>query len=81
MWDLFFSPHVCSSDCPPQKCNGGKAEPGRFERIRKARSICAVCPVVEECLEYALERREVYGIWGGKTERERQRIRKQRRMT
>jgi hypothetical protein len=31
------------------------------------------------CLEYALESKERFGIWGGKSERERARIAKQRR--
>jgi WhiB family transcriptional regulator, redox-sensing transcriptional regulator len=44
-----------------------------------AKSICAVCPVAEECLEFALAEREREGIWGGATERERRRIVRQRR--
>jgi WhiB family redox-sensing transcriptional regulator len=34
-------------------------------RERKAKRICARCPVVAECLAAALERREQYGVWGG----------------
>jgi hypothetical protein len=30
-----------------------------------AKAICASCPVVAECLSYALENREEYGVWGG----------------
>lgn len=29
------------------------------------------CPVREQCLRYALENREAYGIWGGVSERQR----------
>lgn len=32
----------------------------------KALSICEVCPVKTECLEYAESNGEQYGIWGGK---------------
>ncbi|MGC5033043.1 WhiB family transcriptional regulator [Micromonospora sp. DT229] len=39
-----------------------------------AKRICAGCEVRVECLEYALDRREPYGIWGGKTEGERRKI-------
>jgi len=49
-----------------------KAE--REWRVGVARTICDSCPVEVECLEGALERREKYGIWGGKTERERGKI-------
>ena len=37
-------------------------------------AICQTCPVKVECLAYALEHRMDYGIWGGKTERERRTI-------
>ena len=43
----------------------------RERREMRAKSICNVCPVNMECLEYALEIREPYGIWGGLTETER----------
>jgi WhiB family transcriptional regulator, redox-sensing transcriptional regulator len=44
-----------------------------------ARSLCAVCPVRGECLEYALTNHEPDGIWGGKTWRQRRRIQTARR--
>jgi WhiB family redox-sensing transcriptional regulator len=31
-----------------------------------------MCPVVDKCLQYALENREQHGIWGGLTVGERQ---------
>lgn len=40
-----------------------------------AKSICAECGVSEECLEYSLLH-EPFGIWGGKTERERKTLRR-----
>ena len=33
--------------------------------IARAKRICASCPVMEECLEGALTRREPWGVWGG----------------
>ncbi|MGH8937160.1 MAG: WhiB family transcriptional regulator [Acidimicrobiia bacterium] len=44
------------------------------EEAEAGLAVCRTCPVREECLEYALEARERYGIWGGTTERERKRI-------
>lgn len=38
---------------------------------REAKRICDGCPVRDECLAYALARREKFGIWGGLSERER----------
>jgi WhiB family redox-sensing transcriptional regulator len=39
-----------------------------------ALAICATCPVRLDCLEYALEARERFGIWGGTTEKQRRRL-------
>ena len=33
--------------------------------IIEAKRICATCPLAEQCLEGALERREPWGVWGG----------------
>ena len=49
------------------------------EDAEEAKSICAICPVREACLEYALANRERDGVWGGATERERRRMIRQRR--
>lgn len=33
--------------------------------IAAAKRVCGGCPVLAECLEGALERREPFGVWGG----------------
>ncbi|MDY2941756.1 MAG: WhiB family transcriptional regulator [Varibaculum sp.] len=43
----------------------------RRRRAMKAKAICATCPVLEQCRNYALAAHEPYGIWGGMTEEER----------
>lgn len=53
--------------------------PTQGESVAQAKAICGDCPVREACLEYALENGEKFGIWGGTSERERRRIRSQRR--
>jgi WhiB family redox-sensing transcriptional regulator len=35
------------------------------------KAICRECPVKDLCLDYAIEAREEYGIWGGLTTKER----------
>jgi WhiB family redox-sensing transcriptional regulator len=37
--------------------------------------VCAVCPVLENCLNYAIAN-EKFGIWGGASSRERFRMRR-----
>lgn len=54
--------------------------PERGASTDEARAVCAPCPVRTECLEFALANYETHGIWGGKSERERRRIRRQRRL-
>jgi WhiB family redox-sensing transcriptional regulator len=44
--------------------------------IERAKAICAVCPVIDDCLEYALETNQRSGIWGGTSERERKSLRR-----
>ena len=39
-----------------------------------AKAVCDTCDVQAECLEYALEHDERFGIWGGKTPRERRKL-------
>lgn len=39
-----------------------------------AKRICEGCPVRAECLVWALERGERFGVWGGLSERERRRL-------
>jgi len=41
----------------------------------KARAICSMCPVGEQCLAYALADNELSGVWGGTTTQERRRLR------
>jgi WhiB family redox-sensing transcriptional regulator len=41
------------------------------EHERRAKEICSRCPVIQECLDYALAAREPWGVWGGMTVDER----------
>jgi len=45
---------------------------------RQAREVCAICPVQVECLEQALVTRDKFGLWGGRSESERRRLRRRR---
>jgi WhiB family redox-sensing transcriptional regulator len=46
---------------------------------RGAKRVCAGCVVRVDCLEDALERREPFGVWGGKSTKERDKIAAERR--
>jgi len=53
--------------------------------VQAAKAICngldgrPPCPVKQDCLEYALRHHEKFGVWGGRSERDRNAIRRLRR--
>jgi WhiB family redox-sensing transcriptional regulator len=49
--------------------------PEKGGSTREAKKVCANCTVRAECLSYALENDERFGIWGGLSERERRKLR------
>jgi len=54
--------------------------PGDTEALWAAKATCSNCLVLDKCLEYALGNNERYGIWGGKSTRERLLILRAKRM-
>lgn len=56
--DLFFGPST-------------ERAANRRKRECEAKSICAKCPVLENCRQY-IQTHSEYGIWAGMTEEERQ---------
>lgn len=64
-------------------CRGADADlffPERGASTRKAKAICGECQVRNECLDFAIEIGEKFGIWGGMSERERRRVRRERQV-
>lgn len=51
--------------------------PEKGGSTREAKAVCAQCQVRQECLSYALKNDERFGIWGGLSERERRRLKRQ----
>ncbi|MFE7423319.1 WhiB family transcriptional regulator [Rhodococcus sp. NPDC057529] len=55
---LFFAPEV-------------ERQGARMRREKAAKRICVDCPVLRECLTYALHAGVSHGIWGGMSEKDR----------
>ncbi|HEX7107560.1 MAG TPA: WhiB family transcriptional regulator [Acidothermaceae bacterium] len=51
--------------------------PAAQAQIAAAKAVCARCPVVRECLAWALENGQDAGVWGGLTEEERRALRRE----
>lgn len=74
--DLFY-PSKEEDDCPAEANT----------KVKQARAICngldgrAPCVHRQQCLEYAINNGERFGVWGGTSERERRRIRVARAKT
>jgi len=49
--------------------------PGRGERTEMM-EICMGCSVRRDCLDYALDNREIWGVWGGTPEKWRRKVRR-----
>lgn len=45
--------------------------PEKGQRADTAKRLCAHCPVIDDCLQWALDTDERYGVWGGLNPRER----------
>ncbi|WP_298714272.1 WhiB family transcriptional regulator [uncultured Micrococcus sp.] len=52
--------------------------PEKGGSTREAKKVCAACDVRRQCLDYAMANDERFGIWGGLSERERRRLRRER---
>ena len=64
-------------------CRGADADlffPERGASTRKAKTICGECQVRADCLDFAIEIGEKFGIWGGMSERERRKVRRERQI-
>lgn len=64
-------------------CRGADPDlffPERGASTRTAKGICRECSVQEDCLEFAIVSSEKFGIWGALSERERRKIRRERKI-
>lgn len=48
-------------------------------QMRRAKAVCSRCPVLAQCLEWAVADPSLHGILGGMSERERRAVRVSRR--
>lgn len=71
---------IIRANCEGEDTNTFYPAPGDVDKLRKAKSICKECKVRMECLQHALDTNERFGIWGGKSARERSLILRAQRL-
>ena len=72
-WRLFAS---CRDTDPDLFFPVGTTGPA-IEQIENAKAVCNECESRQPCLEYALTTNQDSGIWGGASEEERRKLRRQ----
>ncbi len=48
-----------------------------LEQIEQAKAVCRACDAQSACLEFALSTNQESGVWGGTSEEERRKLRRQ----
>lgn len=76
MFELLRERWMDEASCADMPCD--MFFPSDGAGVVRAQRVCAKCPVIMSCLEYALRHRVDHGVWGGCSERKRRRILKAR---
>lgn len=66
---------VCRDEDPDLFFPIGDTGPAVLQ-VKEAKTICARCPVIGTCLQWALESKQEHGVWGGLSEKERVNLRR-----
>ena len=66
---------ACSKEDPDLFFPIGRSGPAPLQ-IQDAKALCHICPVPQECRQWALDSGEDAGVWGGLSEEERCAIRR-----
>lgn len=69
---------ACRDEDPELFFPVGAAGPA-LAQAERAKAVCRRCPVIDQCLAWALAAGQDAGIWGGLTEQERRELRHARR--
>lgn len=71
---------------PGRNCRGVATslfftDTGNVTEASQAKAVCLGCPVLEQCMEYAVADPTITGIWGATTGKDRRQIRRERGST
>lgn len=77
--DLLGDPQPWMQDAACTRTDPDLFFPGTGMSTYRAKAVCRACPVVTECLMYAMSQPHMDGVWGGMSERARRDLRAQLR--
>ena len=66
---------ACGDEDPELFFPIGNTGPALLQ-IEDAKAVCRRCPVIDQCLQYALESGQDAGVWGGMSEDERRALKR-----
>lgn len=66
---------ACNDEDPELFFPTGTGKPAKVQAER-AKAVCGRCPVVNDCLQWALETGQDSGVWGGMSEDERRALKR-----
>ena len=64
---------VCREEDPELFFPVGDTGPALLQ-IEEAKAVCRRCPVMETCLQWAMDTGQDSGVWGGMSEQERRKL-------
>ncbi|MFF7655841.1 WhiB family transcriptional regulator [Streptomyces sp. NPDC007983] len=70
---------ACVDEDPELFFPVGAAGPAAQAQQAQAKEVCHRCPVIHQCLAYALDTGVTHGVWGGTDEEERRVLRRRER--
>jgi len=68
---------ICRDEDPELFFPIGNSGPALLQ-IAEAKAVCERCPVIGDCLSWALESGQDAGVWGGMSEDERRALKRRR---
>jgi WhiB family redox-sensing transcriptional regulator len=66
---------ACRTEDPDLFFPVGNTGPALYQ-IEEAKAVCRRCPVMERCLQWALDSGQEHGVWGGLSEDDRRRMKR-----
>ncbi|MBB5937043.1 WhiB family transcriptional regulator [Streptomyces zagrosensis] len=62
---------ACVDEDPELFFPVGATSPRTLQQEQEAKAVCARCPIIDMCRDWAVATGQTHGVWGGTSEQER----------